>query len=166
MTSTIAVVILMILPALAQKELDDMVARIRSVHDLDSLYEEIDKEGDGALITLAIVPAVYLNSARVESFLGEHKNFADEFGPFARRASYLAKMYLYKGLIEGELGPHAYELLAGAVIDFEKWLERLRQRGLITFDPSEEPRYVRPGVDPSTEELRSIVRLRHNLSAE
>ncbi|KAH7700454.1 hypothetical protein AAVH_32425 [Aphelenchoides avenae] len=167
MTSPIAVVILAILPALArQSERDMTVERLKRVHDLDSLYEEISAEGDRALITMAIIPAVYLYSARVERFLGEHKDFAMEFGPFARRASYLARMYLYKGLIEGELVPPADEELAEAVVYFERWLEQLRQRGLITYDPTEEPRYVRPGVDPSTEELRSVLRLRHNLSAE
>lgn len=98
MTSPIAVVILAILPALArQSERDMTVERLKRVHDLDSLYEEISAEGDRALITMAIIPAVYLYSARVERFLGEHKDFAMEFGPFARRASYLARMYLYKG---------------------------------------------------------------------
>ncbi|KAH7699670.1 hypothetical protein AAVH_33224, partial [Aphelenchoides avenae] len=97
MTPPIVFVILIILPALAHESaLDVVTARLKRIHDIPSLYEAIDAEGERAVLSIGIIPAVYMFSANVERFLGEHKDFAMEFGHFARRASYLAKMHLYK----------------------------------------------------------------------
>lgn len=63
--------------------------------------------------------------------------------------------------------PDAHDELVDAVEGFEDWLESMREAGLITYDTDDEaPTYVGPGVDPSTEKLRGVLRLLYNESAE
>lgn len=68
-------------------------------------------------------------------------------------------------LLSDELEPEAHDLSTEAVAEFGQWIANMRQRGLITFE-EQLPTYVGPGIDPSTEDLRSIVRLYYNESPE
>lgn len=53
------------------------------------------------------------------------------------------------------------------VAKFEAWLEDMFRRGLINYDPDDKPPvYVGPGDDPSTEDIRAVLRLLLNESAD
>ncbi|KAH7703108.1 hypothetical protein AAVH_29728 [Aphelenchoides avenae] len=156
--------ILILLPAVAHRhDFVSVVARLQKIHDIPTLFEEIEREGERALITVAINPAVYVFSAEIESYLEGHKKFALGFGRYAQDAVYLAKLYLSRD----ELQPDTRNELTADVEEFEKWLASMSQRGIITYEADEEaPIYVGPGVDPSTEDLRKMLRLIHHESTE
>lgn len=89
---------LVLLPALSRaNELDAVKARLKKIHDLPTLYEEIGREGERALITIGLLPAVKAFSANIERFLEANKDFALEFGGLSRDALYLAHLYLSEG---------------------------------------------------------------------
>lgn len=95
MPSTVFV-LLVLLPALAhQNEFDSVKARLTKIHDMATLFEEIEKEGERAVVTIGVLPAV--KSAHIERFLEVNTNFALEFGGFARYVVYLAWLYLSEG---------------------------------------------------------------------
>lgn len=97
MTAATLLGILVLLPALAhQEEVDPVLERAQKIRDLEMILHAIPREGEGAVINLGILPAVY-RSAKIERLLKEDKEFAHEFGPFARDTAYLARLYLSKG---------------------------------------------------------------------
>lgn len=88
--------VLVLLPAFIH-ELDSLKARLKNIRDLATLFEEIGRGGERAVITIGLLPAVRRFSANIERFLEMNKDFAFEFGGFSRNTLYLAHLYLGGG---------------------------------------------------------------------
>ncbi|KAH7712855.1 hypothetical protein AAVH_19804 [Aphelenchoides avenae] len=160
MPSPVVFAILFFLPAFALNsdddswlELDSTMRRLAKMSGAQDRLREIRREGGRAVITLGIFPALQY-AENIERFLERNEVFAAGFGATGRAVVYLAELYLNSA----ELGPRVRKALVKGVVEFRNWLAGMSHRGLISYDANEEPpAYVKPGTDPSTEELRQLV---------
>lgn len=67
--------------------------------------------------------------------------------------------------MDDQLEPDGYKALLDVVAEYEQWLGSMRMKGLISYE-DHSVAYVGPGADASTEDLRALVRLYYDRSAE
>ncbi|KAH7712862.1 hypothetical protein AAVH_19811 [Aphelenchoides avenae] len=154
---------LFFLPALAfDNELDPVLERVRKMN-IQEIFEEIDREGGRGVLTLGILPLLQ-RTEKVEQLLERKEEVASIFGRFGRTVVYLAAFYLTG---PEEIGPYDRKELESAFEEFKMWLQSMSRRGLTFYDAGEEPpTYVDQSIDPSTEDLREVLRLIFHKSSE